>query len=790
MTRYVFHFRDLKDVAHHLQLNHHSASDSSSDIILYDDSVWNRVRHLLGGKGANLARMTNEGVHVPPGFTVTTEACKEFALWQVENPDLPARDFYNVSDIGVQIRKEVLENVCKIVQELPAHTGFGTGDNPVLFSVRSGAAESMPGMMDTLLNVGLNWETINLQFKKIEEDKDDDTPGGEPDDINNDELKDKNKNFILDCYSRLITIYDECIFGGSKEPYEQLIADYQSTNSLEKKDRSSVKKLGWYEICKRSEIIFEQRYHQSFPSDPIYQLLESILAVFRSWNSKRAKVYRKQAKIPEDLGGTAVNIQLMVFGNKSSRSGSGVVFTRDPATGKRVYDNDNGMPSVYGDFLVNSQGEDVVAGIRTPMSIRNLKHFNEAIYSELLSVCAFLESHFKFMQDIEFTIEDDVLYILQTRNGKTTSQASVQILLDLISEGVLKPEEAIKKIKTDDMSVLLHPQFDPKEESKLLPISSGIPASPGSGIGVICFDSSEALKMKELGHKVVLVRSETSAEDVEGMLASEAVVTANGGATSHAAVVCRQFGIPAVCGAAIKVDYQKKMFETLEENSKLIEDGTILAVNGTNGKLYDHMIPQRRPDLGRTSLVNKVIDLVRPFVKLKVACNADSASEIKLAVAHGAEGVGLCRTEHMFFMSGRIHLMQDAILSIPNSTDEAKALLELQNLQSDDFIKMLTVLEGRPMTVRLLDPPLHEFLPNLVSVKLKAIGMGIAGLTEQCTAAKREEQLVEKLIEHNPMLGFRGCRVSMLRPNFCKMQIRALCNAMIETNSKSIIGKW
>ncbi|MGM9933871.1 pyruvate, phosphate dikinase [uncultured Clostridium sp.] len=679
------------------------------------------MRNLLGGKGANLAEMTNIGIPVPSGFTVTTEACTKY------------------HEDGQEISPEILDEVYASLTKLEEMTGkkFGDNTNPLLVSVRSGARVSMPGMMDTILNLGLNDIAVEAMAGLT-----------------------NNPRFAYDSYRRFIQMFSDVVMGIEKRLFENKIDEMKEKNGVEFDTQLTAENLK--ELVGQFKEIYKKEKGEDFPQDPKVQLVESIKAVFRSWENPRAIVYRRLNDIPGEWG-TAVNVQQMVFGNKGETSGTGVIFSRNPATGEK---------GIFGEYLMNAQGEDVVAGIRTPQPIGKLEEQNSEIYKELVGIINTLETHYKDMQDMEITIEEGKLYFLQTRNGKRTAQAALKIAVDLVAEGMLTKEEAILKVEPKQLDTLLHPAFYTEDLKNAEAIAKGLPASPGAACGKIAFTADEAKERAALGEDVVLVRLETSPEDIEGMIAAKGILTVRGGMTSHAAVVARGMGACCVAGCgAIKVDEKKK---TVEVGGKVYTDQDYISLDGTTGNVYGEKIKTVTPEIsGHFATFMGWADEIR---KLKVRTNADTPRDAKQAVEFGAEGVGLCRTEHMFFAEDRIMAVRQMITS--KDVDQRKvALAKLLPMQKSDFKGIYEALEGRPVTIRLLDPPLHEFLPNDdedIAVLAKEMGITFDEL----------KATVAELHEFNPMMGHRGCRLAVTYPEIAEMQARAIIEAAIEVNKE------
>ena len=680
------------------------------------------MKNLLGGKGANLAEMTNIGIPVPYGFTVTTEACNKYY------------------EDGRKISDEIIGQIYNSLTKLEESTGkkFGDNSNPLLVSVRSGARVSMPGMMDTILNLGLNDVAVEAMAGLT-----------------------NNPRFAYDSYRRFIQMFSDVVMNIEKRLFENKIDELKEKKDVEFDTDLTADDLK--ELVGEFKELYKKEKGEDFPSDPKVQLIESITAVFRSWDNPRAIVYRRMNDYPGEWG-TAVNVQEMVFGNKGETSGTGVVFSRNPA---------NGENEIYGEYLMNAQGEDVVAGIRTPLPISKLKDQNPTIYKEFEDIVNKLESHYKDMQDMEITIEEGKLYFLQTRNGKRTAQAALKIAVDLVEEGMLSKEQAILKVEPKQLDTLLHPAFYTEDLKKANPIGKGLPASPGAACGKIAFTADEAKDRAALGEDVVLVRLETSPEDIEGMVAAKGILTVRGGMTSHAAVVARGMGTCCVAGCGtIKVDEKKR---TVEVNGKVYTDEDFISIDGTSGNVYGEKIKTVTPEIsGHFAIFMGWADEIR---KLKVRANADSPKDAQQAVEFGAEGVGLCRTEHMFFAEDRIMAVRQMITS--KDLEQRKVALDkILPMQKADFIGIYEALEGKPVTIRLLDPPLHEFLPSAEDdIKELAKEMGITFDELQAT--------VQELHEFNPMMGHRGCRLAVSYPEIAEMQARAIIEAAIEVKKNN-----
>ena len=682
------------------------------------------MRNLLGGKGANLAEMTNLGLPIPQGFTVTTEACTEY---------------YNC---GKKISKEIEEEIFKAIGELEKIQGkkFGDNEDPLLVSVRSGARASMPGMMDTILNLGLNDEAVEGFAKKT-----------------------NNPRFAYDSYRRFIQMYSDVVMEVNKSFFEKIIDELKEELGVHYDTELNVDDLK--ELVKRFKKIYSDHMNgEEFPQDAREQLMGAVKAVFRSWDNPRAIVYRRMNDIPGDWG-TAVNVQAMVFGNMGDTSGTGVAFTRNPSTGEK---------GIYGEYLINAQGEDVVAGVRTPQPITKLAEDLPECYEEFIKIATKLENHYKDMQDMEFTIQEGKLYFLQTRNGKRTAQAAINIACDLVDEGMITPEEAILRIDAKSLNQLLHPMFDKDELAKGEVIGSALPASPGAAAGKIYFNAEDAKNAGKggRGERVILVRLETTPEDIEGMVASQGVLTVRGGMTSHAAVVARGMGTCCVSGCGeIKINEEKKEF-TL--GNYTFHEGDYISLDGSTGKIYKGDI--KTVPASVTGNFGRIMAWADENRRLKVRTNADNPRDTKKAVELGAEGIGLCRTEHMFFEEDRIPKIRKMILS-ETVEDREKALNELIPFQKGDFKAMYKVLNGLPMTVRYLDPPLHEFLPT----EEEDI---IALAKDMNVSVEKLKEKISDLHEFNPMMGHRGCRLAVTYPEIAKMQTRALMEAAIEVSEE------
>jgi pyruvate,orthophosphate dikinase len=679
------------------------------------------MRNLLGGKGANLAGMTRIGLPVPRGFTVTTEACTRYY------------------DDGKKINDEILKQVydALAVTEKVVGKKFGDAADPFLVSVRSGARASMPGMMDTILNLGLNDVSVEGLAKLT-----------------------NNPRFAYDSYRRFIQMFSDVVMEVEKPKFEAILDAVKEENHVKYDTELTADNMK--EVIKRYKVLYRQEKGEDFPQDPKVQLVEAIKAVFRSWDNPRANVYRRLNEIPSNWG-TAVNVQEMVFGNMGDDSGTGVAFTRNPSTGER---------KLYGEFLMNAQGEDVVAGIRTPQSIDQLKNTQPKVYDEFVKIADTLEKNYRDMQDMEFTIERGKLFMLQTRNGKRTAAAALKIAVELVKEGMLKKDEALLKIDPKQLDALLHPTFDPKALKTAKPIAKGLPASPGAACGKVYFTAEEAVKAAANKEKVVLVRLETSPEDIEGMHASQGILTARGGMTSHAAVVARGMGTCCVAGCeSLKVDYQGRKFTA---GDTVVKQGDWISLDGNTGNVYAEAIPTQ--DATMTDEFATIMQWADEYRTLKVRTNADTPYDASVAVKFGAEGIGLTRTEHMFFDADRIPAMREMIVS-DTVEQRKKALNKLLPMQKADFKGIYEAMGERPVTIRYLDPPLHEFLPTAEEdIQLLAKDMGI-----------KYDTLKSKIVslhELNPMLGHRGCRLMVSYPEIGEMQTRAVIEAAIEVKKE------
>ena len=683
------------------------------------------MRNLLGGKGANLAEMTNLGLPVPQGFTITTEACTQY--------------YEDGRKINDDIQAQIMEYIGKM--EEICGKKFGDLENPLLVSVRSGARASMPGMMDTILNLGLNEQVVEVMAQKS-----------------------GNARWAYDCYRRFIQMYSDVVMEVGKKYFEQLIDEMKAAKGVTQDVELTAEDLK--ELANQFKAEYKNKIGEDFPSDPKEQLMGAIKAVFRSWDNPRANVYRRDNDIPYSWG-TAVNVQMMAFGNMGETSGTGVAFTRDPATGEK---------HLMGEFLMNAQGEDVVAGVRTPQKIDQLKDVMPEVYDQFVKICKKLEDHYRDMQDMEFTIEDKHLYMLQTRNGKRTAQAALKIACDLVDEGMISEEEAVLMIDPRNLDTLLHPQFDAKALKAAEPVAKALAASPGAACGKIVFTAEDAKEWKARGEKVVLVRLETSPEDIEGMKAAQGILTVRGGMTSHAAVVARGMGTCCVSGCSdIAMDEENKKFVLA---GKTYHEGDFISIDGSTGNIYDGVIATVDASIGGD--FGRIMQWADKYRKLKVRTNADTPRDAKKARELGAEGIGLCRTEHMFFEGDRIDAFREMICS--DTVEEREAALEkILPMQQGDFEALYEALEGNPVTIRFLDPPLHEFVPTVeedIAALAKAQGKSVETI----------KNIIDSLHEFNPMMGHRGCRLAVTYPEIAKMQTRAVIRAAL--NVKKAHPDW
>ncbi|WP_430601795.1 pyruvate, phosphate dikinase [Enterococcus sp. DIV0724b] len=676
---------------------------------------------LLGGKGANLAEMTKLKLPVPTGFTITTEACLDY-LKKKENVS---------TELNLEIRQHIFS------MEKRTQKKLGDAIDPLLVSVRSGSKFSMPGMMDTILNLGLNDETVIGLTEKTGDGR-----------------------FAFDCYRRLLQMFGDVVCGIDKNRFEEQLDFYKSKKRY--LADTDMQAEDWQELVAVYKDIFLEVTHQPFPQNPYEQLSLAVEAVFRSWNNRRAVTYRRLHDISDSLG-TAVNIQEMVFGNFGAASGTGVAFTRNPATGEK---------GIFGEFLLNAQGEDVVAGIRTPQPISELEALMPEVYQEFLELGHLLESHYKDMQDIEFTIENRKLYLLQTRNGKRTAKSAFKVCIQLVEEGIISKKEAIKRINPTMITQLLHPVFEPDELKNAVVFAKGLPASPGAASGNIYFTAEKAKKASEQGEKVILIRQETSPEDIEGMVVSEAIVTSRGGMTSHAAVVARGMGV--CCVAGCETVYVNEFLEQATAGDLILHQGDTISVDGTTGTIYLGSIPYVEGD--EWQLLETITDWAKEGASIGVKANAETPADIKTALKLGAQGIGLARTEHMFFGEERIVEMRKMILA-ENKESLLAPLDRLKEFQKNDFRAMFTLLKGKACTIRLLDPPLHEFLPQTEEEIIH-----LANETKRTTTEIKHR--IEELHEQNPMLGHRGCRLAVTTPEIYEMQVAAIIESAIEVAQK------
>ena len=679
------------------------------------------MRELLGGKGANLAEMTSLGMPVPQGFTVTTEACNQY---------------YNDGEV---INDEIQAQIMEYIVMLEETTGkkFGDLENPLLVSVRSGARASMPGMMDTILNLGLNEDVVEVMARK----------SGNP-------------RWAYDCYRRFIQMYSDVVMEVGKKYFEELIDKMKADRGVTQDTELTADDLK--ELAEQFKAEYKEKIGADFPSDPKEQLMGAVKAVFRSWNNPRAITYRRLNDIPGSWG-TAVNVQSMAFGNMGDDCGTGVAFTRNPATGEK---------KLMGEFLTNAQGEDVVAGVRTPMPIQEMAEKFPEAFAQFEQVCKTLEDHYRDMQDMEFTVENGKLYMLQTRNGKRTAAAALKIACDLVDEGMIDEKKAVAMIDPRNLDTLLHPQFDPDALKKASPVGTALPASPGAACGKIVFTADDAKEWAARGEKVVLVRLETSPEDIEGMVASQGILTVRGGMTSHAAVVARGMGTCCVSGCgAIKMDEANKQFEL---SGKVYHEGDWLSLDGSTGNIYGEAIPTVDASIGGE--FKRIMDWADKYRQMNVRTNADNPRDAKQAMKFGAEGIGLCRTEHMFFEADRIPAIRQMICS--DTVEQREAALEkLEPMQQGDFEAMYEAMEGKPITIRFLDPPLHEFVPTEeADIEQLAQDMG--------KSVQDIKNIIAGLHEFNPMMGHRGCRLAVTYPEIAVMQTKAVIKAALNVQAK------
>lgn len=690
------------------------------------------MKHLLGGKGANLAEMTNAGLPVPPGFTVTTEACRAYYAGGQLLPE----------GLFVEIRNALMK-----VEKLKGQS-FGGDENPLLVSVRSGSVNSMPGMMDTILNLGLNDVTVEALARQT-----------------------GNPRFAYDCYRRLIQMFGNVVFDIEGLYFESLLHQLKLSRSIE--DDKDLPAEAWMELIVSYKQLIEAKSRKTFPQNVYTQLELAVEAVFRSWNNHRAIVYRKAYNIP-DYQGTAVNIQSMVFGNMGDNCGTGVLFTRNPSTGAKM---------LYGEYLINAQGEDVVAGVRTPLPIAKLEQEMPAVFKQLVETAAKLEAHYKDMQDIEFTVENGSLFILQTRNGKRTAQAAVKLAVHFAKEGILKREEALARIEVEHLDKLLHRAID--EDAKLDVLATGLPASPGAATGQVVFDADKSEEWVREGRRVVLVSAETSPEDIHGVIAAEGVLTSRGGMTSHAAVVARGMGKPCVCGCEeVRIDKDDALFTAGEIT---VREGDWITLDGSTGRVILGGVTLKEPEISVE--LEELLEWADEVRDLAVRTNADTPEDAEKARAFGAEGIGLCRTEHMFMSAERLPVVQAMILA-DTKEERQRALDLLLPMQQSDFEGIFTAMDGFPVTIRLLDPPLHEFLPHLeeLVVRQQKILL-VANVHEHVSEKQALDALIRKvrnLQEMNPMLGQRGCRLGILFPEIYEMQAIAIFHAVVNCKNRGI----
>ena len=680
------------------------------------------MRELLGGKGANLAEMTNLGLPVPQGFTISTEACTQYY------------------EDGRRINDEIQAEIMEYIEKMEQITGkkFGDQENPLLVSVRSGARASMPGMMDTILNLGLNEDVVEVMAKK----------SGNP-------------RWAYDCYRRFIQMYSDVVMEVGKKYFEQLIDAMKAKKGVTQDVELTADDLK--ELANQFKAEYKEKIGEDFPYDPKEQLMGAIKAVFRSWDNPRANVYRRDNDIPYSWG-TAVNVQMMAFGNMGETSGTGVAFTRNPSTGEKV---------LTGEFLMNAQGEDVVAGVRTPQHIDQLKEVMPEVYEQFVGICNTLENHYRDMQDMEFTIEDKHLYMLQTRNGKRTPAAALKIACDLIDEGMIDEKQAVLMIEPRNLDALLHPQFDVKALKAATPVAKALAASPGAACGKIVFTAEDAKVWNEKGEKVVLVRLETSPEDIEGMKAAQGILTVRGGMTSHAAVVARGMGTCCVSGCSAITMYEEN--KKLELAGKTYHEGDCISIDGSTGNIYDGLIPTV-PASVNSGDFGRIMGLADKFRQMKVRTNADTPQNAIDAKRLGAEGIGLCRTEHMFFDPDRIAAIREMICADTVEGRKA-ALAKLEPMQQGDFEKLYETMEGEPVNIRFLDPPLHEFVPT-EEADIELLAKSTGKTVEQVKA------IISGLHEFNPMMGHRGCRLAVTYPEIAEMQTSAVIKAALNVSAK------
>ena len=707
----------------------------------YVGGAWDNVRGLLGGKGANLAEMYRLGVPVPPGFTVTTEACNYYS----DKKEFPEGLWDQMMAALAVVEKE-------------AGKKFGDAKNPLLVSCRSGAKFSMPGMMDTVLNIGLNDETAKGMIKLT-----------------------NNERFVYDAYRRLCSMFGSVVLGIPDEAFEKVLADFKASRGAKLDTDLNAKDLK--ELTEEYKKVIQENKGFPFPQDPLEQMKLATVAVFGSWNSRRAQDYRAHENIPDDLG-TAVNIVTMVFGNMGDDSGTGVAFTRNPQTGDK---------KMFGEYLLNAQGEDVVAGIRNTSKIETLKSKMPDVYNQFMDITGKLEKHYHNMQDVEFTIERGKLWMLQTRDGKRTAQSAVKIAVDMVNEGLIDKETAIKRVTTANIDELLHPIFDQKELKKITPLAKGVNAAPGAAVGQIYFDADTVVaKHKDDGQDCIMVRPFTKPDDVHGMLSAKGVLTSEGGATSHAAVVARQFGVPCVVGASdLNINMDKK---TMSCGAVVLHEGDWISVDGTTGYVYVGKIPVTEPDLDEMKDLTTLLGWADEIADVEVWANADYPRDARRARSFGAKGLGLCRTEHMFFQTERLPIVQRMILA-KTSEERTEALNELLPYQRSDFDGLFEAMSGLPVIIRLIDPPLHEFLPSpdqlreeIIEKRVSELGNYMNGKasSKELLALEKMQKEVEGMHESNPMMGLRGVRLSIVMPEIVEMQVRAIFEAACDVKKRGL----
>ena len=704
------------------------------------------MKEVLGGKGAGLAEMTEIGINVPPGFTISTNVCDMFYKNKKQTPG--------------NVTKEIKLNLAKL--EKMTKKGFGDIKNPLLVSVRSGAMFSMPGMMDTILNLGLNDKTVEGLAKKT-----------------------KNPRFAWDAYRRFIQMFSDVVLDVNKDLFEEKLEELKKKKKV--KHDVELNEVALKSLVQDYKKLVRSRTGKTFPQEPLDQLKKAINAVFLSWNNKRAIFYRKKYDIPGDIG-TGVTVQSMVFGNMGNDCGTGVGFTRDPLSGEK---------ELFAEYLLNAQGEDVVAGVRTPKHIKAMKREMGNVHHQIVNTAKILERHFKDMQDFEFTIENEILYLLQTRSGKRSGIAAAKIACDMVKESLISKKDAVNRVEPEHLEQFLFPIFDPDDKKKFTVLTKGLAASPGAASGLVALDAQTAVELSKQGQRVVLVTKETSPDDIHGMSAASGLLTARGGRTSHAAVVGRQMGKVCVVGAEeIKVNLSTRTFSVKEE---IIREGDYISIDGFEGKVYKGDIPVVASEViqvmqgnmievasERYTIFSTILKWADSFRRLKIRTNADVPSDAEIAIKFGAEGIGLCRTEHMFFAEDRIKIMQDMILST-STQDRVKHLNKLQAMQKQDFIGLFTTMKGFPCTIRLLDPPLHEFLPRREDLMLEVRELELLDNDKKKLDERRALlERVEELHEFNPMLGLRGCRLGITMPEITRMQAKAIFEAAIEVSKKKI----